>query len=197
MIKKHLAGFGILALAACGTSPAPPPSAPAGSAARAAVAGPIQPPPVFALIGQREKLGLTSAQVTALDSIGVHIDRANAPLMSRLRELRGEYGGRRNAPRPDSEELQPTLEQLRRNNQQAMEGVRNVLTAPQRTTACEMAREADREAMRDRRGQSAQRDRQPRGMRGAMAADSALTWNRPPTWSWCASPAQGQTPRSP
>lgn len=159
--------------------------------------GPIQTPPVYALIGQREKLALTSAQVTALDSIGVHIDRVNAPLMSRLRELRGEYGGRRNAPRPDSEELQPTLEQLRRNNQQAMEGVRNVLTAQQRTTACEMAREASREALRDGRGEYAQRGagRQPRGMRGGMAADSALTWNRP-TWTWCAAPAQGSTPRS-
>jgi hypothetical protein len=162
---------------------------------RPAAIGPIQTPPVYGLIGQREKLGLTSAQVTALDSIGVHIDRTNAPLMSRLRELRGEYGGRRNAPRPDSEELQPALEQLRRNNQQAMEGVRNVLTAQQRTTACELARESAREAMRDRRGENAQRDRQPRGMRGAMAADSALTWNRP-TWTWCAAPAQGSAPRS-
>ncbi len=195
MIKRHLAGLGILALAACGPATTPPASTPSGSAARPAAMGPIQTPPVYGLIGQREKLGLTSAQVTALDSIGVHIDRTNAPLMSRLRELRGEYGGRRNAPRPDSEELQPALEQLRRNNQQAMEGVRNVLTAQQRTTACELARESAREAMRDRRGEYAQRDRQPRGMRGAMAADSALTWSRP-TWTWCAAPAQGSAPRS-
>jgi hypothetical protein len=152
---------------------------------------------VYALIGQREKLGLTSAQVTALDSIGVHIDRANAPLMSRLRELRGEYGGRRNAPRPDSEELQPTLEQLRRNNQQAVEGVRNVLTAQQRTTTCELARESARDAMRDRRDEFAQRNRgrQPGRMRDGMAADSALAWNRP-VWTWCAAPTQGQTPRA-
>ena len=197
MIKRHLAGLGILALAACGPSTPPPASTPSGSATRPAAMGPIQTPPVYALLGQREKLGLSSAQVTALDSIGMHIDRANAPLMSRLRELRGEYGGRRGAPRPNDEELQPTLEQLRTNNRQAMEGVRNVLTPQQRTTACEMARESSREAMRDRRGESAQRggDRPYGARRGGMAADSALAWSRP-VWTWCTAPAQGSTPRA-
>jgi predicted small lipoprotein YifL len=63
-MKRFSLILAVLSLAACGRAapPEPPPLAPAASR--------VQTPPVYALIGHRQALDLTSQQVTALDSVG-------------------------------------------------------------------------------------------------------------------------------
>ncbi len=117
--------LGIVVLAACG-----PPPAPAGSV-EAVAAAPFEAPPVFALIGVRDRLGLTSEQISALDSIGRWNAAANDSL---LRPFRG-----RDARTVAAEVPLDTLALLlRRNNQEATGGVETLLTEQQRTRVCEI-----------------------------------------------------------
>jgi hypothetical protein len=83
--------LGALALVLAGCAgPATEPASRPGTA----LMGPIDPPPVYALIGHRARLNLTSEQVATLDSIGQSVHQDNSPLIRRLREMRGDFRGR-------------------------------------------------------------------------------------------------------
>ncbi|MDP9349866.1 MAG: hypothetical protein M3P24_12120, partial [Gemmatimonadota bacterium] len=141
-MKRLAAVLGILWMAACGAStPRQPPQ-------------PLMPTPwvgtprVYSLIGERAALGLTSQQVTVLDSLGTAHQQQNAPLLARVRELRGEESGR---PRTDPEtnaQVRPLLVQIRDNNQAAYDRVRAILTDEQERRVCDLTADARREEER-------------------------------------------------
>ena len=176
-MKRLLPALGILALAACYSSAAPP-----------AAAGPQQPwvptPPVYALIGERQELNLTSAQVTTLDSIGVALAAQNSPALRQIQEMQ-PTGSFRRTSAADVERARPLIDSIRENNRRAQDAVRVLLTEQQRTDVCRIY--APDRAERRRR-QAAQRDarQQPRGRFEADTVVAAL-FSGP--WSFC---RQGQ-----
>ncbi len=159
-------------LAACGSPPPAPPTA-----AEPAVA-PLDPPPVFALIGARERLQLTSEQISALDSIGRWNSSANEGVIrdSRVREMR-----------PGDPAVDSVARIVRQNNLQAGRGVETLLSDEQRRQVCEMFRPE-----RGRDGRAAPRGAQDRPRAGAqgragrqgMMDDRSLS-----VWPWCTDPA--------
>lgn len=177
MMRRVLLSAAVtLAAAACGS---PPPPAAAPGADDAATLTSIEPPPVHALIGHRQTLGLSSEQITALDSIGQQLHTSNQAHMRLVSELRERFRGRigrdprTGEPLPGTEEGHAAMEEVRRNNRAAAEGVRALLTPEQQARTCDLFRDTDR------RG-SARQDRQP-APRGAAAQRLA----RERIWPWC------------
>ncbi len=151
-------------------------------------------PPVYSLIGDRERLKLTSAQVTSLDSIGVALQAQNSPLIDQVRELQESGGGfRRRVSQQQVEQSRPLTDQIRENNRRAQEGVRALLTAEQQREACAVRpdqREADE---RRRRSEQAQRSN---ARRTGFGMDSMMTTSsRRGVWTWCSLP-RGQGARA-
>jgi Spy/CpxP family protein refolding chaperone len=107
--------------------------------------GPGRAPPTFGLIGQRERLGLSSQQVTSIDSIGEALRVKNEALLRHLRALQDSLGGRdRISTRAERELLErgaPQFAAMRTNNLEATRAVYDVLTPQQRTATCTMLRE--------------------------------------------------------
>ncbi|MGI9181708.1 MAG: hypothetical protein ACR2H9_14545 [Longimicrobiaceae bacterium] len=163
---------GVLMLAACGTPPPAPPMA-----AEPAVA-PLQSPPVFALIGARERLELTAEQISVLDSIGRWNSSANDAVVrdARVREMR-----------PGDPTMDSVARIIRQNNLQAGRGVETLLSDEQRREVCELFRPEGR-----RDGRAAPRGAQDRPRAGAqgragrqgMMDDRSLS-----VWPWCTDPA--------
>lgn len=172
-MKRLLPALGILALAACYSS-APPPQP----------AAPQQPwvptPPVYALIGERQELSLTSAQVTALDSIGVALAASNSPALREIQEMQPS-GGFRRTTAADVERARPLIDSIRENNRRAQEGVRVLLTEQQRADVCKMYA-PDRAEQRRRDAAQRQARQMPRGRFEADTVVAAL-FSGP--WSWC------------
>jgi hypothetical protein len=180
----------LVSAAACGGAPAEPASAPAAGMPF----GSLEAPPVHSLIGHRQALELTSEQITVLDSIGQHVNAANRPLMQQMGELRAQFRGRTGRDMrtgevvPGGEEGRSLLEQIRQNNRDAVEGVREVLTPAQQQRACALYRDADQRRQRA----AAARAQQPGGAaraRGATERPAVAT-----VWPWCAEPG---TPGAP
>ena len=46
----------------------------------------LEPPPIYSILGFRDKIQLTSAQITSLDSIATWVHDQNVPLIQELRE---------------------------------------------------------------------------------------------------------------
>jgi hypothetical protein len=182
----------LLVLAGCGAGPDP------ASAPRALPPTALEPPPIYSLLGYRQEIGLTSEQVTALDSIAEAVRRENAPLVQQLR--------RQNPPRAEARGFivvdsaaQPAYTQLRENNRQAVAAVGEVLTAEQRTAACRVLDQSQRDRMA-RRGAAQQPPRQ--GVGRMAAADTTLLARGAAGWAWCApaapaAPAQPSAPAQP
>lgn len=186
-MKRLTSALGILLLAAgCGGS-----ARPAQNAQPAQPPRPMQPmiaaPPVYALLGRREELNLTSAQIQVLDSVGTGLQTQNAEPMRQIREIRGDDAYRpRRLDQRDLDRLRPLVDQVRENNRQAQQRVREVLSTEQQQRVCELFREGrdrnregDRNRVGDRRGTD-DRERRPQrtgGMRpgmGGMFPDSAM-----------------------
>lgn len=187
-MTRMLAVAALVLAAACGGS-APPQDGPApqgpggpGSAAMgpmASIGG--GPPSVFALIGAREQLSLTGAQVTELDSINRVWSVRNDSLQRQLREI----DGRRNAA--TMERARPLLLRMAENNQWAGSAVESLLNPEQRRIACTLpvAASADRSApdAGPRRAGPGGRGgmRQPRG----TMADGVTGTRARRGWPWC------------
>lgn len=181
-MKRLTTALGFLLLAAC--TAAPPPQE--GTAPRQPW---VPTPPVYALIGQRQDLNLTSEQVTALDSIGVALQRENSPILDRIREIAPSGGFGRRVSASDRERMQPLVDSIRENNREAQQAVREVLTEPQRTQVCRLF-SGERDEARRRAADEARRN--PR-MRGGIARDTLMT-GRQGVWTWCGpQPAAGDT----
>jgi len=214
-----LSALSALLLAACGggrQSPAPEPGGnPRPLTARDSAQRRLfdayrgaQMPSVYALIGARERLKLTSSQVTALDSIAEAARERNRPLTDSLRSLSNSgNGGPIRQPRGEFQTARyvPLLTRIGENNRHAVEAIQALLTPEQRTQVCTLLREQrdDRYSGRGRRGGYGGGEgggRGGRGGRGGMGmppvyGDSA----RGPGgrfgggaggWPWCAGPAR-------
>ena len=109
-------------------------------------------PPVYALIGDRERLELEANQIDALDSIGQWLSASNDSIRTALP---------REASR-NSDEISAAIEALNANNAQAMAGIEALLSEQQKEQVCESAAEsaADR---RDRRREAQNQSRNRRG----------------------------------
>jgi hypothetical protein len=138
----------------------------------------LQPPPIYALLGYRERLELTSDQIVGLDSIATGLKDRNNELIDELEEKSSLT--RNQTALVVGEEGKPVLEQIRDNNRGAAEAVGRLLNSDQQETTCELFR-LDRD---DRRG----RTRERRQIRGAdqAAADSIWRSLESRTWPWCA-----------
>lgn len=168
---------GVLMLAACGAPPPVPPTA-----AEPAVA-PLQPPPVFALIGQRETLELTSEQISALDSIGRWNSSANETVTRdpRVRDMR-----------PGDPAVDSVTRVIRQNNLQAARGVETLLSDEQRRQVCEMFQPEGR-----RDGRAAPRGAQGRprtGAQGRAGRPGMMEDRQLSVWPWCSDPAATTPP---
>jgi hypothetical protein len=102
------------------------------------------PSPLEWLLTERERVGLTPAQVERLQEVHRALARRNDPLLDRMVMLRAEWqrerlamqraGLRDETPRLRQirSRVEPVFEQIQRNNQAAMQRVNQLLTPPQR-----------------------------------------------------------------
>jgi len=214
-MKRYAAVMACLLAAGCGGqtepagSPAPEPGMSRGEGpgmgmGGMGMGGGMGAPPVYALIGARERLSLTSAQVTALDSLGERLERQNRELRRQL-EDRGFRPGSR-PTQAQMEAARPVFEQIRQNNTRTMEAVGALLNEEQRQGACTLQREGREEGRGGRRGGGVregggrggrQGGRMGGGMEGrrpgGMAADSMMM-GRSRGWPWCPAPGRGTPP---
>lgn len=196
-MKIRMIAVAALALsAACGGSGAAPEDNPAPRRA----GGPLPAglvggggPNVFVLLGAREQLALTSAQVTELDTIGRGWSVRNDSLARQLQDMRG---------RATIEEMHPLLERMAMNNQVSNGYVETVLNADQRRIACTLTagQQGDRRRptvggrMTDRGGG------RPGGSGGRMrpgrgGADTVPGLRTGSGWPWCTSAAPADSAR--
>jgi hypothetical protein len=135
----------------------------------------LEPPPIYALLGYRRELELTSEQVTSLDRIAQGIQEENRPL---VRELQGAARERSRQPGVlivDSPEAERILEEIRANQRKAGDAVAELLDEDQRATVCRLWTRD--EAVRGRGAERAQRDATTDGSgRGPLARAG---------WPWC------------
>ncbi len=102
----------------------------------------MERPPVVALIGYRQSLGLSSEQVNALDSIGRWVAAENDTLADELRlsgataERGGSARARRAAQRQPRNRM--LAQRIRENHLQAADGVGDLLDEDQKRRACEL-----------------------------------------------------------
>lgn len=173
----HILGT-ILLLAACGSAE-PPAVIPSPTSSL------LQPPPIYALLGEREELELTSEQVVALDSVAQRVPEENRPLAERLRELRGEPANvPEDSPIADAD-VEAVVERIRANNLEAAAAVQAILTPEQRTSTCEIFQEPldngrEREA-------PARLDSLRVGTGGILIASTQV-------WPWCVPAAPAEAP---
>jgi hypothetical protein len=100
--------------------------------------------PLEWLLAERERVGLTPAQVERLREAHQALSRRNDPLLDRMVMLRAEWQRERQAMqraglRDETPRLrrirartEPVLDRIQRNNQAAMQRVNELLTPPQR-----------------------------------------------------------------
>ncbi|HEX8696456.1 MAG TPA: hypothetical protein VF746_28820 [Longimicrobium sp.] len=190
-MKRIYPALALLVLAACAGRRDP---APAGEERPAVLSAGTAPPPVYALLGYRDRLALSSAQVNALDSIGAWLDTANRPLLAQLGELRdGDRSRRRpggaGSARP-GDRAWPILLRLAENNGAAATRVRAVLSAEQRERVCELfALLHERRAPRG--GRSAPSLARQTGPGAPGGAAYGFREGRGPAWPWCTKPPEG------
>ncbi|HEX6071303.1 MAG TPA: hypothetical protein VFZ18_15830 [Longimicrobiaceae bacterium] len=177
----------LLAVAACSSA-----STPAGPPPSYVTPLMLQPPPIYALLGYRERLELTTEQIVGLDSIATGLKEENDDLIDELEEKSSLT--RSQTALIVGDEGKPVLEQIRENNRGAAEAVGRLLTSEQQVSTCDLFRlERDE---RSRRGRG-QQQRERRGVDQA-AADSIWRALEARTWPWCGTAAaSGDTPGTP
>lgn len=113
------------------------------------------------LLAQQPKLRFTPEQIVALEVFAADLAELNRPLLEKVRELRpterpagrgtGPGGGGREAMRQRMEQRRSLLEQMRKNDEQALELALGVLNPEQKKVADDLLKER-RKAMEERRG---------------------------------------------
>jgi hypothetical protein len=141
MIRRIVLVAGLAALAGTGPDLLAQPAAARNDSAQAPV-HPGTAPPFIALFGQREKLALTSAQVTVLDSVSEAMKERNRGLTRRYRAIRDSIAGRGTMREGERRRVmaaaRPVLLELRESHRSASLAVRDVLDEAQRTQVCAM-----------------------------------------------------------
>jgi len=142
-------------------------------------------PSVFSLLGARERMALTSQQVTALDSINRVWAVRNDSLQ---RQLRGAWGESRSRSNQAFQQARPVLIQIAENNEVANRAVESLLDADQRRTACTIQGEQRAQAAERPGGRpDARRRTAPiRRGRGAPRLDTIPGTRAIRGWPWCA-----------
>lgn len=170
---RKLAFVLLLGVPACGPAQT---SFPAGSVNPLA----LEPPPVYSLLGYRDRLELTSEQVESLDSIAQAVKRSTDPIIDSLRAVADARGGRARGIIPITDETRPLLEEVRERNFGAARAVQEVLTDEQEDGVCRIV---------DRRWQEETRRSRETDRRIPEIAqrDSALFMPLR-GWPWCAPP---------
>jgi hypothetical protein len=178
----------LFVLAGCGAVQEP------ASAPRAVAPIALEPPPIYSLLGFRQEIGLSSEQVSALDSIAEGVRRENAPLVQQLRERNTARAEQRGFIMVDSV-AQPVLEQLRENNRTAVGAVGEILNPQQRTAACRLFDQSRRDRMtrQSRQAQEA-RAREARTRARVDRIETGTAGGGP--WTWC-TPAVSPSSTSP
>jgi hypothetical protein len=190
-VRRMMLMLGVMGLAACGAQPEPEDGP--------RPIGEMQPmvldmggggtPSIRGLIGERQRLRLTGAQVTTLDSLAIRLSAANDSLRRSLSD-----GWERERPRVGGErweQARPVLETIAQNNRNAGLLVQSVLDEDQRRIACEIYAEDREEDRRRAPVRPAPRGRYRLGGGGARpsAADSAQAAAlRVRGWPWCPPP---------
>jgi hypothetical protein len=185
-MNTRLAGLALLLLVAgCGAQPTPE-RAPSANARMTVLPLALEPPPVYALIGYRERLELSSQQVTALDSIATTVRVANSPLIDSL-QAKAITNNRTPGVLQINPSERPLLQQIRDNTRRAIDEVAGVLTSEQLEEVCELY-EPEREEAEDEEEERANRRQSPedafrRGL--PFREDSSLTVRGFTVWPWC------------
>jgi hypothetical protein len=143
----------------------------------------LEPPPVYALIGYRDRLDLTSQQVTTLDSLATAVREENSILVDSLEE-KAITNNRAPGVLQVNPSERPILERIRANNRGVMDKVAELLTPEQETGVCELYEEDLREANR-RRPNQRQNDVWSNRSREQARQDSALVVRGFSVWPWC------------
>lgn len=126
-----------LALLFLGALPGCPAGAPSyGPPTESRVERSILAPPILALLGERERLGLTSAQVGALDSIHREWSAVDGRLAGRGTSVSAGMGGVTTSPGRTA----PSGPEARANHLRAARAVEAVLDPEQRRAVCDLHR---------------------------------------------------------
>ena len=145
----------------------------------------LEPPPVYALIGYRDRLELTSQQVTSLDSLATAVREENNILVDSLEE-KAITSNRSPGVLQVNPSERPLLDRIRSNNRAVIDKVAELLTPEQETGVCELYEEdlEDLRAERNRRNRSGQNDAWSNRVRDTRA-DSSLVVRGFSVWPWC------------
>lgn len=154
----------------------------------------FDPPPVYALLGYRAELELTSAQIASLDSIAEAAQDENERLVEELLE-RSEGGTRNRGFIRPGPEVDPIVDELRSAQRRAMDAVAGVLAADQREEVCRLFTRDRPRPGGDRAATSERRRPQPAAPDRAGGAERSRGAGRSPSpWGWCRSPEDTTDP---
>jgi hypothetical protein len=181
-MKRTIVTLALLALAACGAQPEPPAEGPLPAGERPVVIDMTGggTPSIRGLIGERQRLALTGAQVTTLDSLAIVLAAANDSLRAGMVEATPAQRSRPGATQAQWERNLPALQTIAQNNRAAGLLVQQVLTEDQRRIACEI--QAEDEARRPRAARTPPRPPTRIGGR-VIPGDSIPEPQR--GWPWC------------
>ena len=182
MTKRFLILAALVLAFACSGRPRPEPGAPPANMRLTVVPLALEPPPVYALIGYRDRLDLTSQQVTTLDSLATAVREENSLLVDSLEE-RAITSNRAPGVLQVNPAERPILDRIRANNRSVLDRVAELLTPEQETGVCELYEEDVREANRRR---PANRQVDPWSNRTRdVRNDSSLIVRGFSVWPWC------------
>lgn len=181
-MKSRVLSLILLASSAAACAPSAPA---AGPAPRGPAVDADAPPPVLALLSERERLSLTPAQVAAVDSIARAWDVQNHKLARRMGAFRTKSGLRLGLAltRPRA-----ALAAVAENNRRAAQAVEQVLDPDQRRQLCRLqrAREGKVALRADKRGAEMHAGTGVPGR--SLAASRGRRGDARRSWPWCASP---------
>lgn len=181
MSKRFIVLAALAVAVGCTARPAQEPDQPPANMRLTVVPLALEPPPVYALIGYRDRLDLTSQQVTTLDSLATAVRDENGALVDSL-ETRAIVNNRQPGVLQVNPSERPILDRIRANNRTVIDRVAELLNAEQETAVCELYEEDIREANR-------RRPRTPvdpwNNRTRDTRADSALVVRGFSVWPWC------------
>ena len=181
MTKRFIVLAALVVAVGCTARPAQEPGQPPANMRLTVIPLALEPPPVYALIGYRDRLDLTSQQVTTLDSLATSVRDENGALVDSL-EARAIINNRQPGVLQVNPSERPILDRIRANNRTVIDRVAELLNPEQETAVCELYEQDIREANRRRpRPQNDPWSNRTRDMR----ADSSLIVRGFSVWPWC------------
>ena len=183
-----VASLAVAAAAACSArQQQTDPNAPPANLRMTVVPLALETPPVYALIGYRDRLELSSQQVTALDSLATAVREENSILVDSL-EQRAITSNRSPGVLQVNPSERPLLDRIRTNNRAVLDKVAELLTPEQESGVCELYEED----LRDMRDEANRRNRSRVDPNDAWSnrvrdprSDTTLIVRGFSVWPWC------------